>query len=369
MEPYCPRTACGANSPTINTFPTNGVRPDGECNNDGVQLMPAMVMGGPNGKCNGTTLTMRNNELVTLNPKDRSEACVGKDLEGATFVLRSWVKKNGAYNTLTVKIAEVVPAYQADEADEANQTDHADHAWRPRVAYRMTDEKGASLCTAKGATDARSQGLGLEALAGLTDPRPGRDLVIPVRSELYDRDGHAVPISTRWRSSDAEWLNFACVDDALAKRSLYNLYSDDTTTSRAALMMLIANYCGDLHATGRGRRIRWEIGSDSPAAAATDLLEAKWGPHGAVCMSSPRELYQDGPAPTVPHDPQADLLKMKETCPTCTTPEAWANEMRACQTMKDKHAPPPPRLRCDQCTTEDCKAVGLRSYVVAKSGS
>ena len=361
-EPFCPRTACGANSPTVNTFPTNGVRSDGECNNDGVQLMPAMVTGGPNGKCNGTTLTMRNNQLVTINPKDNSESCTGEDLKNASFVLRSWTKKDGKYNTLTVKIADVVPAYAADGIQH------------PRMAYRMTDDKGVSLCTAKGSTEARDKQLGLGPLTNLTDPTPGRDLVIPVRSELYDRDGHAVPLSTKWKSIDLEWLNFACVDDALAKRSLYNLHSDDAATGRAALMMFIANYCGDFHATARGREIRWEIASDATSAPrGTSILEAKWGPHGALCMSAPRELYQDGATPTVPHDPQADLLKMKELCPGCTTPEAWANEMRRCQTMKYKQEQQQQQqqqiLPCEKCDTAECKGVVLRSYVAPKAAS
>ena len=137
-------------------------------------------------------------------------------------------------------------------------------------------------------------------------------------------------------------------------------------------MMFMANYCGNFHATGRGREIKWEISSDAKSnLAATSILEAKWGPDGALCMSSPRELYQDGTTQTVPHDPQADLLTMKEECPGCTTPEAWANEMRKCESWKnrdkDKVKPPKPVVSCKECETAECKGVVLHSYVVPKT--
>ena len=44
--PACPRPSCGGNSPVINTFPVNGLRPDGECNHEGAQLMPESLTGG-----------------------------------------------------------------------------------------------------------------------------------------------------------------------------------------------------------------------------------------------------------------------------------------------------------------------------------
>ncbi|MEJ7602014.1 MAG: ADYC domain-containing protein [Kofleriaceae bacterium] len=355
-EPNCARSSCGANSPTVNTFPTNGVRSDGECNNDGVQLMPASVRGGAGGKCNGTTLTVRDNKLITIHPKDRSPVCVDTELEGASFVLRSWVKKDGKYGTLTVHIADIIPEY------------HADTTHHPRTAYRLTDDQGVSLCTAKGSTEARSKQLGLKALTDLTDPDPSRDVAIPVRSELYDRDGHALRVLSKWHSGEAEWLQFACANDALGERSLYGLHSDDVATSRAALMMFMANYCGDFHATAPGTKIEWEIAdaSKGPPAGST-MLEARWGPDGAICVAAPRALYRDGPSPTAPHDPQGDLLKMKDDCPGCTTPEAWANEMRRCKTMRARRQPPAPRPTCDECKSPECAGVMLHSYLVPKT--
>ena len=366
-EPLCPRSSCGANSETVNTFPTNGLRPDGECNYDGVQLLPGSVTGGPSGKCNGTTLEVRDNRLVTVNVADGAVVCHDGDLKDASFVLQSWIKRQGKYATLTVHIAQIIPGY------------HSDGIQHPRTAYKLTDDSGASLCTARGSTQARQQ-LGLKEIKGLTDPDAGHDVAIPVRSELYDREGNFKPVDKRWNLREPEWLHLACVDDALAKRTLYGLDTEDAELRRAALMMFMANYCGDLHATSRGERIEWEVVDDKNGPpAGPHILEAKWSAEGAVCLSNPRALYQEGADPHVPRDPIGDLAQVKAACANCTTPEAWADALRGCRSWVGRQqagtpqgsggsaALPEPRPECAECTKPGCSGVVLHSYVVPRT--
>src|SRR5678816_1828208 len=52
----CNPYQCGTNSPSMNAFPINGLRPDGECNFDGIQLIPGSMLGGKQNKCKGATL-------------------------------------------------------------------------------------------------------------------------------------------------------------------------------------------------------------------------------------------------------------------------------------------------------------------------
>src|SRR5690349_1304850 len=49
----CSHIGCGANSAQINAFPINGLRPNGDCNDDQMQLVPKSMDGA---KCKGMTL-------------------------------------------------------------------------------------------------------------------------------------------------------------------------------------------------------------------------------------------------------------------------------------------------------------------------
>src|SRR5687767_785502 len=61
---HCNYVACGGNSMQINAFPVNGIRPDGECNLDQIQLVPGTMEGGVGDKCKGGTLDIEGNALV-----------------------------------------------------------------------------------------------------------------------------------------------------------------------------------------------------------------------------------------------------------------------------------------------------------------
>ena len=351
----CTWVQCGSNSPTINSFPINGLRPDGECNFEGVQLLPGSMLGGENGACDGATLEVRYNELIGLRPN--GTFCKGEQLKGATFVVRSWVPNDrSGRKTLTVHIDDV--------------TTYAPKSHAARAAYRMTTDDGESLCKSKASSAARNK-LGIPILTGLTDPPAGKDLVIPVWSELYDRVGKFQKVELRWKRRESAWLSLACVDDALAKRSLYGLYTDEFETSRAALLMLAANYCGNLDATMRGVEINWEaFDDDDPTPASVDpkMLEAEWSSSGAVCLSKPRILYTDGATPHL------GILRgdISKACPGCAA-DAVIQAIRECKAVGERPAPagstPHASLpTCEGCTGPKCKGRHLRSYVRAGSG-
>jgi hypothetical protein len=230
------------------------------------------------------------------------------------------------------------------------------------------DDDNQSLCTANASTKAR-QTLGLLPLTGLTDPQEGHDLVIPVRSELYDAEGHAVPVDPQWKLNVPEWLHLACVDDALAKRSLHNLDTDDVTMSRAALSMFVADYCSNLHTTYRGAEIRWLLTDDPIAGAGSDLVEAKWDENYAQCLSNPRALYEEAPGPQLPRNPVGDLASIASKCPECTTPDAWTARVRKCDIYLKRKPKVSPRPTCEDCIKGDCKGFGLWSYTIPKQAT
>jgi hypothetical protein len=356
---------CGGNSPVVNGFPVNGIRPDGECNEEGVQLVPESMTGGVDGACAGTTLDVRfsnktnRSELVGITSSDKSIACDGAQLAGASFVVRSWAKKD-----LTITITKVED-YVAENGEV-------------RTAYEMT-AGGESLCKADASAKAR-EALGIGSIPGLK-PDSDKTVLIPIESELYDRQGHAFPPDPKWQRNRAEWLNLACVGDALAKRSLYGLHTDNVEDSRAALMMLVANYCGNLHVTTRGVMVAWEFLDDKeyttsknpkhPVSHAQkpngpDLLEAKWDSDGAVCLDTPRLLYRDSSTAQVPKEFEYLCDNGK-----CESYQSWIDAVRKCKPDGTKYPPgyqPPPKARkaslpaCNDC--KNCKGRRYHSYVV-----
>ena len=87
-----------------------------------------------------------------------------------------------------------------------------------------------------------------------------------------------------------------CAGDALAKRSLYDLYTTgDDTRNDTALRMLTANYCGKPY-TVPGIKVEWA----KVTAAAQTLRheEARWHDGKAICLDTPRlatlHVTQDG---------------------------------------------------------------------------
>ncbi|HEX7841086.1 MAG TPA: hypothetical protein VF469_26595, partial [Kofleriaceae bacterium] len=126
----------------MNAFPINGLRPDGECNFDGIQLMPGSMRDGKQNRCQGATLDFEDEKLIGR-ARNGAVACSGDELEGASFVVRSW--KNAS---VRIRVDQV-STYAADNKET-------------RTAYRLVEDaperdaaaggggRGAprSLCTA-----------------------------------------------------------------------------------------------------------------------------------------------------------------------------------------------------------------------------
>lgn len=312
---YCGTGSCGANAPTINGFPINGLRVNGECNKEGVQLVPGSLAGGVTGKCAGATLDSEDNHLVGR-AADGSVKCRDEDLRGATFEVRSWVATSDRDPTklrARIRIDDIGPLDQ----------DRAETRTRYILREVTSSSTGQTLCGAEASTQLRTH-LGLRPTTGLASPSSETDVVIPIASELYDNDGSWIPVAKAWRDRSRTWLNLACAGDALAKRSLYQLFTDSTERSRANLRMLTANYCGDKPLTMRGMLVRWIEGKP-------ERREARWSSDGATCLETPRVIYRDTAKPQ--NVPGYLPPELKNLCDgkECASLAAWIAAAHQCR--------------------------------------
>lgn len=343
---WCDPNSCGTNSPVVNGFPLNGLRPDGECNDEGVQLVPGSLRGGAAGRCEGATLELERNTLVGRD-RDGVLRCEGDELVGASFEVRSWTRQ-----TARIRIAGLRDHVQGD--------DPVNH--EIRKAYQLVRDAapaGPALCGAAGAAALRAS-LGLTPVTGAdpAPPGPGRELVIPIESEMYDVLGQPIAIKRSWQLQRREWLNLACMGSALAERSLHRLLGDNVDRSRAALMMLTANYCGTRQLTVPGVMLGWDFG-------AAELVEAHWSAGRATCLSKPRLLYRG------PGDPAANFASLpdalRKICDgaVCPTVDAWLDAARTCKRGSQRWTLP----ACpDRCADGDCASELITSFVMPPPG-
>lgn len=277
--------------------------------------MKNSMSGGAGGKCSGATLSIVNEELVGMGPVGHP-LCQGTELEGATFEIRSW-KYQGDPKVGSLRVLiEHVGTYEATDIEK-------------RTAYflALADQRGVSLCAPDASKAARLQ-LGLKPLTGLGGPpQGGTDMAIPLSSELYNVQGIPIQRGTEWHGNGVEWLNLACVGDALAKRSLYQLYSaTDVAKNRAAMGMLTANYCGDRPLTVRGTRFRWK-----PCGQTTGVnVEARWTEKGASCLYRPRALYRASDVESIPPELEDICVDAHNAPMKCANLDEWKRAARRC---------------------------------------
>lgn len=310
----CPSQTCGGNSPAVNTFPVNGVRPHGQCDREGIQLMPGSLQGGGCGQ--GADLTNDGNVLIGV--RDGAEVCragdPAHDLVSATFDVRSF---NGTTLTITISESRMLTTYTTYRG------------------YKLT-VGGTSLCNSTASSDARTAlGLAPYPPVGQIGPvDPDVDLIMALDSEMWA--SNEVPADNLYAEEKAhetltgQWLQFACVEDALAKRTLFGLDNGTDAKSRAALHMITANYCGTGPYTMRGIKINW---------TGTDVIgqESAWDANHAICLDKARLLYTTDP-PSVPSGP--DVPK-PPTCPQsgpCTV-DQWLAGVRGLCNLHDTCQP------------------------------
>jgi hypothetical protein len=273
--------------------------------------------------------------------------CRDDQLFGATFAVRSWApisKQDPRKRTARIRIVGGHD-YSSGPATET------------RTAYLLVrannaDNRG-SLCNADESLELRQE-LGLPVIAGLAPSPPEKhNAVIPVFSELYDATGQPLSPAPGWQLQQREWMNLACVHDALAKRSMYRLFTDNYDRNRAALNMLTANYCGFKPMTMRGVGVSW-------STADSQMLEAQWSTDRAVCVGEPRVIYKDGPTPTVASLP--DNLRLICSDRECPSLDAWRSATRTCiEKTKGVFFTLPD---CASCDAGRCGASVFSSYVI-----
>jgi hypothetical protein len=151
---------------------------------------------------------------------------------------------------------------------------------------------------------------------------PHDDLVIAVDGPLYDlHDGLMA-------GSRDHWFNLACAGDALAKRTLYNLYTaSDDARNETALRMLTANYCGKPY-TVPGVKLEWE--RSSTPTTKTRPEEARWKDGKAICLDTPRlmTIVADGNTP-IPPTSFPDQLQPQGCEKHDCDPVKWTVQLRA----------------------------------------
>jgi hypothetical protein len=101
-------------------------------------------------------------------------------------------------------------------------------------------------------------------------------------------------------AADSRTVTIACVGEAAAKMKLmgYGPQGPRGATPEertATLRMITADYCGDGHSfTVAGTPVAWRdaAGTVNPPFSER-VLEAKWGPGGALCLDTPRHAELD----------------------------------------------------------------------------
>jgi len=283
----CTGGDCPGNSPVVNGFPINGFSKDapGACNRLGVQLIPHSLQGGHCG--NGADLGLDSTGTRLVGTRLGQVVCTGEELTGASFLVRSFAPATQAFTITNVRQITMLDGVHKYEG------------------YRIESD-GASACEPATALRIRRQlGLVRENEAA-PDPLPKPagyqfgphdDLVIAVDGPLYDRRDRALP------GSRDHWFNLACAGDALAKRTLYNLYTaSDDARNETALRMLTANYCGKPY-TVPGIELEWGTATDDGKTAKHQ--EALWQGGKAICLDTPRLMtfhVTDGGKPISPPD-------------------------------------------------------------------
>lgn len=327
----CDHINCGANSALINAFPLNGFRPNGDCNEDRMQLVPKSMDGE---KCKGMTLDIAGDKLVGT---DGTNKCEGIDLEGASFEIRS------ATGSERITIAEVTE-YTAENGKKFPAY---------RMEWKHNNGTKTALCE-KGGQKLRDK-LGVEAMKFSDDlPNPEKELVIPIVSELYDDDGAAIAKPRPWwqDKTKIEWNHLACVDDALAKRSINGQFKpSDPAFSRAALRMWTADYCGGRPFTMRGRMFAW--GNDPKLP-----IEAQWTENGASCLTKPRIIFNNGNEEA----PKKTTKLLDKFCAAsgkdCKLAQTWIDEAKNCTKPPDGNSTSPTDHvlpDCKPCTGSSCE--------------
>jgi hypothetical protein len=325
----CTSSDCPGNSPVVNGFPINGFSKEstGACNQLGVQLIPHSLQGGHCG--NGADLGLDSTGTRLIGTRLGQVVCTGEELTGASFLVRSYARATQAFRITNVR--QIVMLDHVHEYEGYRIEGAGGSACEPATALRVRRQLGLVPEDEKPA-DALPKPAGYQF-------GPHDDLVIAVDGPLYDRRDRALP------GSRDHWFNLACAGDALAKRTLYNLYTaGDDARNETALHMLTANYCGRPY-TVPGIELEWE--TSSTPGAPNRHEEALWQGGKAICLDTPRLMtfhVTDGGKPISPPDFPLELQPKGCKDHPCNAKQ-WTSALRAecklpaCETLRGARPP------------------------------
>lgn len=250
----------GGNSPYTNIFPANGLSPIGKCNDDQIRLVPSSLSGP---QCPaGTNLETDESHTHLVGRKNGKLACAGAQLKDATFEIGT------LKHSVKLKIADVRPyqtsyeGYRIEYNGETTCNYDTSVKVLADLGFKPPEKPSTSTPTPDG-----------------YKPDPDDDLVIAKGGGVFDvNTGNVV-------YHGDNYFNLACVGDALAKATFYNLASTEQGTV-AALRMLTARYGTKRSYTVRGMMIDWTVFQQSKREP---KLEALWDADGKVlCIETPR---------------------------------------------------------------------------------
>lgn len=243
------------NSPIVNEASLSDINLVG-VNSAGVKIQGVYV-----GKSGYYTLAVdaERDRFLGINLNDADDT-----LEGAAFV--------GAKIVLQINGGDLVYLEITDYDDQVGSWSESG---APVTAYRaMYVDKGVqtSLCPA---ANAENQWFTI------------------ISGELYDPVTHTI-------SATDDALTIACVGEAAAKLKLLDYHPNGNLGAspeqrQATLRMITADYCGTGQSfTAQGVEVAWRnAGGTVWPPFEEQVLEAKWGPEGALCLDQPREVDLD----------------------------------------------------------------------------
>lgn len=365
----CGGLPCGPNSPVTNTFPVNGLgqRPSVSddkirenklvtCNADGVQLLAHSLKGGKCGRAKDLVMqtifngTSHRNFLAGIDAHG-TVVCQGDGLRGASFVVRSPAGPAGAAPIKTVfkfKDVRLTSDKEFEAYEIEGETDD------PHNSVNACDPTKVNLIRKHmHLPDADSYDI-----PKVTSGDPDRDIAIAVAGPAYDTINQPI------ENTDS-MFNIACAQDALAKRSVFNLESCDEDRNTDALRMLTATYCRHPY-TAHGAWISWRPKGDLPPEALA--REAQWDARKTVCFDTARLRYlkdSDQNVVDISSFPPALLPENCKPPKHCKTFDEYEDAIRAeCDSHNDSKFSPPPNALPKCVTQGNVTSPDLESYIV-----
>lgn len=278
QEGKCPAHICGLNSPDLDDGWFYELNLDGAVNRDGFMLVSTTKSGA------GYRLSTANGRLwanrISGNPfAPATLASTG--LVGTQLRIR---KTTGTFYNVEIEQVSAIVNYRATLPN--GSTPRAIESYRFRIKTDPLPGSGLVLSTLM----CQNGDLFVD-LRGHT-AMPAHHAVL-FEGERIDVDSMTIsPASERW-------VNIGCAETALAKLQLAGHtkasqvagFSTSSAERQTMLKLLVGDYCGTGYPiTVAGQPLEWTDDRNTLhiSAGVSTVLEARWGPDGAICLNKPR---------------------------------------------------------------------------------